>query len=112
MRTIKTLLLAVTLTVSSLFSANATDSNTEPAFINDEVGKLLKNPKFELEKEVQAYVRLAFNEDNEMVVLFVESDNKMINYYIKSRLNYKKLSETVIDKNKVYILPVRITPSE
>jgi len=112
MRTIKTLLLAVTLTVSSLFSANATDSSTEPAFINAEIGKLLKSPQFELETEVKAYVRLAFNENNEMVVLFVESDDKMINNYIKSRLNYKKLSETVIDKNKVYMVPVRITPSE
>ena len=112
MRTIKTLLLAVTLAVSSVFSANATDSSTEPAFITTEVGKLLKSPQFEIEKEVQVYVRLAFNENNEMVVLFVESDNKMINNYIKSRLNYKKLSQTVINRDKDYIVPVRITPSE
>jgi len=112
MRTFKTLLLGSALVFSSVFYVNATELPTEPTSIAIEVGKLLKNPQFSIDQEQQVSVRITFNQDNEMVVLFVDSNNEMIKSYIKNRLNYKKLSEDILVQDKTYIVPVRITPEE
>ncbi|MDU8886092.1 hypothetical protein RXV94_07965 [Yeosuana sp. MJ-SS3] len=114
MKTLKSMLLIAVITLGSLFSANATESATaiESKAITSEIGELLKKPSFTVENEVQAYVRLVLNENNEMVVLFVNSENELINNYIKSRLNYKKVSKNFTNKDQEYIVPVRITPSK
>ena len=50
-----------------------------------------------------------FNDNNEMVVLSVNCEQKGVCSYIKSKLNYKELSIDVNNKNRYYIVPVRIT---
>ena len=122
MRTFKTLLLAAVIAFSCTLSAYAKEPTepTEPTevetaektAITKEIGKLLNKPDFVIDQDVQAFVRIVFNQDNEMVVLSVECDNEMINNYIKSRLNYKKLADNVIDKDQAYIIPIRITTEE
>jgi len=114
MKTLKSMLLVAVITLGSVLSTNATESTTviESKAITTTVGKLLKKPSFTIENEVQAYVRLVLNENNEMVVLFVNSENELINNYIKSRLNYKKVSQNFANKDQEYIVPVRITPTE
>jgi hypothetical protein len=111
MRTFKTILLVAVITFSCALSASATEKTLETSITN-EIGKLLNNPKFIIEHDVQAFVRIVFNEDNEIVVMSVDSDSKMINNFIKSRLNYKKLADNVIDKDQAYIVPIRITSEE
>ena len=114
MKTLKSMLLVAVITLGSVLATSATESATviESKAITSEVGKLLKKPSFTIENEVQAYVRLVLNENNEMVVLFVNSENELINNYIKSRLNYKKVSQNFANKDQEYIVPVRITPTE
>jgi len=114
MKTLKSMLLVAVITLGSVLATSATESATviESKAITSEVGKLLKKPSFTIENDVQAYVRLVLNENNEMVVLFVNSENELINNYIKSRLNYKKVSENFSNKDQEYIVPVRITPTE
>jgi len=111
MRTFKTLLLVAVITFSCALTANATEKPLE-ATITNEIGELLNNPQFTVEHDVQAFVRIVFNQDNEIVVLSVDSDNKMVNSFIKNRLNYKKFADKVADKDMTYIIPVRITPEE
>ncbi|RLD28418.1 MAG: hypothetical protein DRI75_06770 [Bacteroidetes bacterium] len=115
MRTIKTLLLVVALTFSSVLvaSTNAEDEKgAESVAITEEIGKLLENPRFILEKDVVASVTITINKNNEIVVLSVDTDENYLVSYIKSRLNYNELPVTVNSGEKTFIVPVRITPEE
>ena len=114
MKTIKTLLLIVALTFSSVLvaSTNAEDKRAESVAITEEIGKLLQNPSFAVEEEITANVTITLNKNNEFVVLSVETETNFVENFIKSRLNYKELSVTLKDSGKTFIVPVRITPEE
>jgi len=114
MKTIKTLLLVVALTFSSvlLASTNSEDLKTDSSVITNEIGKLLKNPGFLVEKDIVAHVTLTLNKNNEIVVLSVDSEDDNIADYIKGRLNYNELPSIVDGVNKIFIVPVRVTPEE
>ena len=112
MKTIKALLLVAAVTFSGISYANNDPSKNTSNTISQEIGKLLKNPNFTVEKDVFATVKVMFNENNEIVVLNVDSDQKGVDGYIKSRLNYKALADNVDNKNRYYIVPVRITSEQ
>ncbi len=112
MRTIKTLLLVAAIAFSSVLSASNNPTKEAANAISQEIGKLLKDPNFTVEQDVFANVKVLFNQDNEIVVLSVDSETKGIDGYIKSRLNYKELSNDVTNKNRYYIVPVRITAKQ
>ena len=110
MKTIKTLLLVVAIAFSSALYANDKSTKDTSNAISQEIGQLLKNPGFVVEDDILVNVKVFFNDDNEIVVLTVNSESEGIDSYIKSRLNYKELSNKVNNKNRYYIVPVRITP--
>jgi hypothetical protein len=120
MRTLKTLLLAIAITTSSVLSA-ATDKNpksTTPTKelkasnpMAKEVMHHLKKPRFTLEEDVLVYVKFALNDENEIVVLSVDSEDWEIDNYIKKRLNYKKIKAESKSGLKKFIIPVRINAS-
>lgn len=112
MKTIKTLLLIVALTFSSVLvaSTNAENKRAKSVVITEEIGKLLKNPSFLLEKDVKASVTLTINKNNEIVVLSVDTDEDYLVNFIKSRLNYKELPAPFDSEGKTFIVPVRIIP--
>jgi enoyl reductase-like protein len=115
MRTIKTLLLVVALTFSSVLvaSTNAEDEKgAESVAITEEIGRLLESPSFILEKDVVANVMLTINKNNEIVVLTVDTDENYLASYIKNRLNYNELPAPFNSEEKTFIVPVRITPEE
>lgn len=110
MKTIKTLLLVVAITFSSVLSASTDPTATETKTVTAEIGKLLKSPKFSLNEEVLTYVEIVLNNQNEMIVLSVDTDNYEIAHYIKNRLNYVQLSTKVKEGMETFIIPVRIKP--
>jgi len=114
MRTIKTLLLIVALTFSSVLVAsnNAEEKRSETVKITEQIGNLLENPNFLLESDVLASVKFTINKDNEYVVLSVDTENDYIARFIKNRLNYNELPATFKSEEKTFIVPVRITPEE
>ena len=114
MRKLKTVLLVVALTFSSALFANANldDRKTDSDVVTENIAKLLKNPNFIVEKEIVAQVTLTLNKNNEMVVLSVDSEDKYVADFIKSRLNYNELTTKVNGLDKTFIVPVRITPEE
>ena len=113
MRTFKTLVLAAVIAISCTLSAYATETTevekAEGTAITKEIGKLLNKPYFEIDQDINALVRIVFNQDNQIVVLSVDSNNEMVKRYIKSRLNYKTLDNYITDKDIAYLVPVRIT---
>jgi len=109
MKTFKTLLLLVAITFSAAIYASTEPKTAEPNGLTNEIAKLLKNPKFQVENELQAYVTITFNKHHEIVVLSVDSENDELNNFIKSRLNYSKVSAKVDSEMVNYIIPVRLT---
>ncbi len=71
----------------------------------------MKNPSFQFNKEVKAIVAVFINQNDEMVVLSVDTDSKSLENYIKRRLNYKKLSKEAIGYRKSFKIPITITRS-
>jgi len=114
MRTIKTLLLIVALTFSSVLvaSTNVEDKRAESVAITEEIGRLLQNPSFLVDEEITANVMITLNKNNEFVVLSVDTDNSYVENFIKSRLNYQELPVTLKDITKTFIVPIRITPED
>lgn len=112
MKSIKMLLLAVAITFSSAISASTVTEDAEINAITTDVSKRLKNPKFLLEKNELVNVTLIVNKDNELVVLSVDSDNFEISDFIKSRLNYSKVSVQLDNISKKFIVPVRLSIKE
>jgi len=114
MKTLKTLLVLVALTFSTavLASSNSEALKTDSDAITNQITKLLKSPKFILENEVSANVKITLNKNNEMVVLSVDTEDDYIANFIKERLNYTELSVAINDADKTFIVPVRVTPGE
>ncbi|WP_115462505.1 hypothetical protein [Winogradskyella aurantiaca] len=111
MKTLKVLLLAVAFTFSGALSAS-----TEPVKktaeksneISKTVSKLLENPSFQIDDELNAMIILTVNQENEIVVLSVDSDHETLESYIKNRLNYEKLDTDFSGKQKTYKVPVKV----
>lgn len=109
MKQLKMLVLAVTVAFSSVLSAGTNpEEKAEPKTVIETVSELLKNPDFQLSQDQRALVNLAINHNGEMVVLSVDTDDKNVENFIKSRLNYKKLSKEAIGQHKTFKLPVRL----
>ena len=109
MRTFKSIALALVLLVgTSLFAADSVPSKVKKAEATLEIAQLLENPDFELKKDTRAEVTLRVNNYGELVVICVHTENKLVDRYIKSRLNYQKLENT-LETGKDYKLPVVIT---
>jgi hypothetical protein len=110
MKNIKFLLLAMAITFSSLLSANTenSDKNT-PELIAAKIGKLLEKPNFIIDQDITANVVITLNKNNEIVVLSVETENILLAPYIKSRLNYQSVPVNMNLKEKIFVVPVRIT---
>lgn len=114
MKTIKSLLLVVAIAFSSVLTANTDPNEANPStsaesnVITKEVGKLLKNPSFLVDHDMTAKVTLTINKNNEIVVLSVDSEDRTVENYIKSRLNYNELPTAFISSEKTFIVPVKL----
>ena len=119
MKTIKTMVLAVAIICGTALNANTTEP-TEPTSkttskvvktsMKNELGKLLSDSELKLDEELAFKVTFTLNEDNEVVVLKVDTKDKAVERFIQSRLNYKKL-EAVGLVGQTYYLPVRMEAS-
>ena len=110
---LKVLVFACLIGLSSVVSANninPAEKEKELTGISMDIKKFLKNPNLELENNVNATVKITVNNNNEIVVLSVNSDNEVLDMFIKTRLNYKKLTQKVTED--VYTLPIKVLASK
>jgi hypothetical protein len=78
--------------------------------LSSQIYDLLKENQFNVEtSELTADVRFIINEKGEVVVLSVETNNEVLENFVKARLNYQKVKNTAIVPGRVYEIPVRIT---
>ncbi|WP_298536531.1 hypothetical protein [uncultured Algibacter sp.] len=114
MRTVKTLFLVLAITFTSTIMA---ETSPKPIFKIDHLSELiqkefstfLKDSNFKIEKDEVAFVTIMFNKKNEIVVLSVDSQNKDVEFFIKTKLNYKKLPVKNNQKYKRYKFPIRLS---
>lgn len=60
------------------------------------------------QKECTAEVLFTINSKGELIVLTVNSVNKNAESFIKSKLNYKKVSHIPTKEGELFLLPVRM----
>jgi len=111
MKKVNVILIALVLLVGTVFSSAAVPALETKTSTSVEIEKLLENPDFRVDVDVMAYVTFLINKEGEIVVLSVDTENEMVERFIKSRLNYKTL-KTSLEKGKEYKLPVRIASKE
>ena len=111
MKNVSAILVAVVLLFGTSISMAAVEIGKEKKTPSQEITKLLKDPSFLVENDVDTYVTFVVNEDNEMVILMVETEDSTIDSYIKRRLNYEKL-ESVLVEGKEYRVPVKLISEE
>jgi len=107
--------LPVMLVAAILFSAGnlfandfeSTDPNKELAI---QIGDLLKDNTFMLaEQDLTAKVLFTLNHKKEIVVISVDTENEVLERFVKSRLNYKTVEIPVSKEGIMFTVPVRIT---
>ncbi|KZS40274.1 hypothetical protein AWE51_04785 [Aquimarina aggregata] len=107
MKKLNVLFLAIIIAVSSVAHANTNPSTTENV-LTQEIKGLLKKPNFKITNELIADVILTINDENEIVVLSVDSESEVLENYIKGRLNYKKVHTSFSSDKVTFKLPVRL----
>jgi hypothetical protein len=61
------------------------------------------------DQDLKGKILFTLNKDREIVVLSVEADTKQMEYFLKSRLNYKKVDVGNWKEGKKYLVPVLVT---
>lgn len=107
MKKVNVMLVAVALFIGTLTSYATVDPVVTTSETTKEIGKLLMDPGFEVNSEIEAMVTFIINKEGQIVVLSVDCETKTVCKYIKSRLNYNKLGSD-LEKGKEYKVPIRI----
>jgi uncharacterized protein YdeI (BOF family) len=117
MKNFKTVLAILAISIASVLPTSA-NTNTEPTsneaktVLRAEIVNLLGNHKYDLKnKTLEAQVSIMLNNQNELVVVAVNSNNERVAGYVKARLNYKKIDVKGIQKGTVYRLHLKMTPT-
>ncbi|NNJ88953.1 MAG: hypothetical protein HKP53_06095 [Eudoraea sp.] len=75
-----------------------------------QISQLLKNNSFVVEEQdLTAKVLFTLNSENEIVVISVDTEDEILERFVKSRLNYQAVELAEAEEGKMYTVPVRIT---
>jgi hypothetical protein len=74
-----------------------------------QIGELLANNYLtDNQVNLTAQVRFTLNNSGEIVVISVDTENKRLEFFVKSKLNYQKVEVTGSKEGKMYTVPIRI----
>ena len=110
MKTVKSIFAALVLLIATSMTAaiKPVEELKVNAQASQEIAKLLRVPAFEIKEDISAFASLLVNEEGELVVLCVKTDNEQVENFVKSRLNYHKI-EAPLTPGKIYKLPLKLT---
>lgn len=111
MKNVKVIISAIVLTlfVSSTVFASTPTKTSNKNQLRTELIKLLGDfDAVHQEKDLTAYVSFIVNDENQVVVITVDSDNKSVDAFVKGKLNYKKVVASGIERGEVFIMPLKI----
>lgn len=115
MKQFKTIIAILAISFASVLPASAI-TDTEPTskeakiILRAEIVELLGSHKYDLEaKTLEAQVSVMLNNNNELVVLAVKTDDETVANFVKVKLNYKKVNVKGIKKGTVFRIPLKMT---
>ncbi|WP_026777943.1 hypothetical protein [Polaribacter sp. Hel_I_88] len=109
MRKLKSIITIIAISLATTFSTTA--SEKEPSKITKElrteiVELLGSKIPIEFKKTEKVEISFMINNENEIIVISVDSELADFNSYIKKQLNYKKVKVKGTIKGEVYKIPV------
>lgn len=117
MKNFKTIIAVVAIGFLTILPTSA-NTSTEPTskdsktILRTEIVSLLGKHQLELPNtKLEAQVSVMINNQNELVVVDVNSKNETITSFVKSKLNYKKVSAKGLTKGTVYRIPLKMIQS-
>ena len=103
---------AMLLSAGNVFAVEAAPEAKSPkAKIGTQIESLLEERNgFNLgdSNELSAVVRFMLNEQKEIVVLSVETQDERLENFVKARLNYEKVADQNLKEGKTYRVPIRV----
>ncbi len=107
MKTLKVFILAFVIGTSVY--ANNTPIETSSEKLRNEISHLLENPRIKINNnEIKAVIEFTLNKKGEIIVLFVDTTNSTVESFVKSKLNYQKVTDKTSDNGKVYKMKLKI----
>jgi len=94
-----------------LASEGPSNSENPKAKISTQIESLLEESNgFNLGEanQLTAVVRFMLNDEKQIVVLSVDTQDERLELFVKARLNYEKVSDQNLKKGKAYKIPVRV----
>ena len=71
--------------------------------LREQIIEILEIPNIEFESEIiQANIFFTLNQKGEIVVLTIDTDNPLLESYIKGKLNYRKIKSGMLTSGKEY----------
>ncbi|MEH6659488.1 hypothetical protein [Leeuwenhoekiella marinoflava] len=108
MKKLHVLVLALALSATNLFANTDPKPASKSVELRAQVVALLGNPNIELEQDIlESDIHFMVTTQGNLVVLNVDTENKAVENYIKSRLNYKKTNLKVL-RNRFFNLTYTI----
>jgi hypothetical protein len=59
-------------------------------------------------EELSALVSFMLNDEKEIIVLSVDTDDERLELFVKARLNYEKVTDQNLKEGKTYRIPIRV----
>ncbi|QLE02073.1 hypothetical protein HX109_11090 [Galbibacter sp. BG1] len=113
MKTIKLFLTVALMAVATTVLANENDPKPTNKAVSEQLSTILGTPAFKVtDKDLLARVHFMVNKDHELIVISVKAENEMVEDYIKSRMNYKKIEKNSLQLGEDYVVDVRIVASK
>ncbi|WP_350287520.1 hypothetical protein [uncultured Croceitalea sp.] len=110
MRKISLVLFAVTMLTVGSVSANSNPKTVDPAkALAHQIHDMLERNTFKVTEDLTAHVHFVINKDGEIVVLSVDTENEVLERFVKGRLNYKKVNLDRMSTGKAFTVAVRIS---
>jgi putative cell wall-binding protein len=110
MRKLKSIITILAISLSTIYAVNATEVNpSKTKELRTEIVSILGSKiSIELNKPSTAEISFIINNQNEIVIISVDSDIDELNAIIKRKLNYKKVQVRGTKKGEIYKIPLRI----
>lgn len=99
---------AMLLVTGNIFANNVAKDNPKKD-LSIQIGALLENTSFTNDDvDLTAQVRFTLNNQGEIVVLSVDTEDKRLESFVKARLNYKKVEISNFKEGEKFTIPIRI----
>lgn len=77
--------------------------------LREQIIEILETPNIEFEsKVIQANIFFTLNQKGEIVVLTIDTDNPLLESYIKSKLNYRRIQAGMLTAGKEFQINFKV----